>query len=277
MKPKIDLILIDVHNLGHRIYHTLQTDIQKEEIEADFLFVFLNSIQLIANKFETNNIIFAWDSKKSFRKKEYSNYKKRKRQELVINIYKQFNILKKEILPEIGFKNNLKQSGIEADDIIAKVCEQEKRMNKLIVSNDGDMRQCLDYFTWIWDGKKLLKKDEFSRQIHNLDPQVYYPKIKALAGCQSDNIKGIHGVGELTAAKYFADKRLLTKKKIGLIESEMWLMHKNLSFVKLPHEKTKDFKLTYNDFDKERTIKIFMKYNFESFLDNFNKWEIFYG
>jgi DNA polymerase-1 len=277
MKPKIDLTLIDANNLGFRVYHTIDKDNKTEEIELDFLFAFLNSVQLIANMFKCSNIVFAWDHKKSFRKRKNPEYKNRKRQELVIDLYKQFNILKKEILPGIGFKNIFQQAGIEADDIIAQICDQESKTNKIIISNDRDMRQCLDYFTWIHTGKKLITKDEFTKEIFRLNPKYYYPKIKALAGCTSDNVAGVVGVGELTAAKYFSDKRKLSKKKIDLIENGMWIMHRNLPFVQLPYSKTKSFKLTYNDFSKDRMVGVFEKYEFEYFLKNMNKWEIFYA
>ena len=69
--------------------------------------------------------------------------------------------------------------------------------------------------------------------------------MKALAGCSTDSVPGIKGVGEKTAIKYLKNE-LKESSKIyqRIISKEGWNIYKrNIELVKLPFTGTKIFKL----------------------------------
>ena len=77
------------------------------------LFVgFLKKILEYAEKFNTNEFVFCWDSRHAYRKWVYPDYKRARREgktteelsEIEI-MFKQFVQLRRKILPELGFKN----------------------------------------------------------------------------------------------------------------------------------------------------------------------------
>ena len=81
-----------------------------------------------------------------------------------------------------------------------------------------------------------------------------------------------------TVSGSFLLDEIAAENKINLIESEMWVMHRNLPFVELPHKKTKTFELKENNFNIDKMVDLFMDYDFGYFLSNLDeKWEIFYG
>lgn len=116
-----------------------------------------------------------------------------------------------------------------------------------------------------------MKKD-FTDEFGPIDPKLFYSQIKAMAGCNTDNVIGIKGIGEKTAARYIYEKQKLSKKKINDIESNRELIERNLKLVKLPYKKTKHQEIRKNEFSKKKTIEIFQQFKFEYFLENFKKW-----
>jgi len=271
-----DMIIIDSNNLGYMAYHSIPKDLSDGQIKTSILYGFLNSIQFLANKFQCKNIIFVWDSKYSYRKLIFPGYKKRDKNDDVFNIFDQFDRLKKNVLPSIGFKNIFEQTGIEADDIIAKICKSKKYKNKLIVSTDKDLYQLLNKKTTIWNSKKqkTFGKNDFVNE-YKIKPKQY-ALVKAIAGCTSDKIKGINNVGEKTACKYIIDEYSITDSKRRAIKINKEIIEFNKKLVILPHEKTEKVKIKKEEFKIKDFIDVFSMYNFESFLMNMKRWRIFY-
>jgi hypothetical protein len=64
----------------------------------------------------------------------------------------------------------------------------------------------------------------------------FFHTLKAIAGCASDNVSGVLGVGEKSAVKYILGT--LTGKKLADIEANSELVYFNRGLVKLPHKAT---------------------------------------
>ena len=90
---------------------------------------------------------------------------------------------------------------VEADDIIAYVCNNQKYKdwNKIIISSDKDFYQLLgDDSVWIWrpiqklllNGTQLLYKE-------GIHPNNY-ALARAIDGDKSDNIEGVPRIGMKT-------------------------------------------------------------------------------
>ena len=127
--------------------------------------------------------------------------------------YEQFDKLKL-VLPEMGFANVFEEKGYESDDIIASlVVGSDERT--VVISSDKDLYQLLNWCN-ICDIKgSVYTKNMFIRE-YKINPSGW-KRVKSIAGCNTDNIKGVKGVGEKTAIKYlnfiilrFFKKLLLT-------------------------------------------------------------------
>ena len=275
-------IIIDANNLCYKNFYTLGGLSYKEE-DTGIIFGFLSELLHLAKKFEARDFIFCWDSKKSYRKLIYPEYKvnrKDKSPEELKSLsiaYKQFDLLRKEILPYLGFNNNFIQAGYEADDLMTYISKQlsDKDKYNIIVSSDNDMLQCMDKFTTIWNGKNRITPDSFIEEWKTSHYNWAY--IKSIAGCSSDNVKGIEGVGELTATKYM--RGMLGKGKVfERIESKegQEIIKRNRKLVELPYKGLRPINIELKNDNKEekRFYSLFKKYGFNSFLgkDRFKEW-----
>jgi len=275
-------IVLDCNNICYKNFYTLG-GLKYEEEDTGIIFGFLSELLFLAKKFESRNFIFCWDSRKSYRKLIYPEYKANRTEKSEEEIkslsvaYKQFNLIRKEILPYLGFNNNFIQSGYEADDLMAYISKQlsnEERYN-IIVSSDNDMLQCMNKYTTIWTGKNRITPDSFIEEWKTSHYNWAY--IKSIAGCSSDNVKGIEGVGELTAAKY--ERRMLGKGKIfDRIESKegQEIIKRNRKLIELPYRGLKliEMKLKKDELIEEKFVNVFKKYGFNSFLEKnrFDEW-----
>ncbi|OHD13261.1 MAG: hypothetical protein A2Y41_14080 [Spirochaetes bacterium GWB1_36_13] len=92
---------------------------------------------------------------------------------------------------------------VEADDVLAYLCQRFDQDQKIIASGDKDFFQMLNEKTIIYcPSKKILKTkldcvSEFGVHPNN------FALAKALTGDKSDNIKGISGLGFKTLVKLF--------------------------------------------------------------------------
>jgi len=272
-------IIIDANNLCYKNFYTMGGLKYKEE-DTGIIFGFMSELLYLAKKFESRHFIFCWDSKKSYRKLIYPEYKANRKDKSSDELkslsiaYKQFDLLRKEILPYLGFNNNFIQAGYEADDLMAYISKQLSDYN-IIVSSDNDMLQCMDKFTTIWNGKNRVTPDSF---IDEWKTSHYnWIDIKARAGCSGDNIRGIEGVGELTATKYM--RGMISKGKVfDRIESKegQEIVKRNRKLIELPFKGLKPINIELKNDNKEekRFYSLFKKYGFASFLekDRFFEW-----
>lgn len=212
MKPPVHL-LIDTSYLAYRAYHSTP-DLSFEGVPTAVLFGVMRTAQKMDELFSRTvpGAVFHWcfDVGKPKRKSIYPRYKAGRREEKTEDekdelkqVHKQLEALRTEILPEMEFRNLHWSEGYEADDIIAKLCEQLKWAPKIIVSADQDLYQLLAPNAVIWKpGKsdKCFTYEDFCEK-YDTTPDKW-ARVKALAGCSSDNIKGVKGVGERRAIQY---------------------------------------------------------------------------
>jgi DNA polymerase-1 len=281
------IILIDANSICHAAKHSMG-DLSWEEKKVGVIFGFLRQLLSLAKKFESNRFIFAWDTRSSVRSQFYPGYKGRRKKdktpeekELDNIAYDQFNILRDEVLPEIGFLNSFWQEGYEADDVIASIVHCNKKEKIVIISTDEDLYQLLSENVTMYS---IRKKQEYT--LHNLWKDCHIPPqdwadVKAIAGCSSDDVPGIVGVGEKTACKYLNRQLSVIHKTYRSIKEGKELIERNLKLVTLPYPGTdkivikEDNKLSLNGF-----LNVCNRYGFASFMykDNLNQWKeyIFY-
>ena len=98
------------------------------------------------------------------------------------------------------------EAGLEADDLIATVAHQatQRGMEVSILTGDNDLFQLLSPTLEVVTPQKLGETKTVTQQSFEADfgfPVERYVDYKALRGDTSDNIPGVAGIGEKTAAK----------------------------------------------------------------------------
>jgi DNA polymerase-1 len=254
-----------------------------EDHPTGVIFGFLRELQKLSEEFESPNFVFAWDSKKSFRRDVYPDYKKKPPLEdpEMIDILRsgkpQFSEIRLKVLPHLGFNNNFIQTGLEADDLIAWIVKDHawEYDHTYIVTSDEDLFQLLHDKVSMYNPreKKIYTKEDFIKE-KGVDPNMWY-WVKAVAGCSSDNVKGVVGVGEKTAIKYLKNELKMGSKKWQDIKE--FDPSFNFSLVKLPHERSSPVDLVLNTLDFSVFEGLCLDYGFNSFLKKevYKKWEEF--
>lgn len=282
-------IIIDCSNICYAAAYTLQR-LSMEEKPTGILFGFLMQVLALSKRFSTNRFIFCWDSRKSYRKLIYPEYKEGRRKDLspreredLQNAFIQFDELREKVLPALGFRNNFLWTGYEADDLMAVAAYEVAPGDVILVSSDNDLWQLLDSRVSIYSLKKkaLFTEVDFFREWGV--PPAAWVDVKVLAGCPGDNVKGIEGVGPKTAVKYIANSLGEGKIKSRIDDCVQKigtgsLLDMNTRLVKLPFRGVRplpDLVLGEEKFRSKDFVDVFDKYGFASFLTEktFSEWQ----
>lgn len=240
-------VLVDVPCLAYRAYHTTGM-LSHDGKSTGVVYGVLREILALQRRFDTDLFAFAFDSGNLLRKQLYPAYKANrhksqdddeyaeKARELA-NVRQQIAELRDRLLPTIGYQDILFQDGFEADDMIAAVCmDPPDNSNILVVSSDNDLWQLLGRHVRVYDPrKKLLITSVLFRSEWGISP-TQWADVKALAGCGSDNIKGVRGVGEKTAVSYLTGRLKPESVVFRRIVASSALWERNLQLVRLPFE-----------------------------------------
>ena len=263
-------LIIDVPFLCHRSLHTTNT-LSKHNQDTGIIFGVVLQIKTLIEKFNTTDLIFCWDGKNSKRKQIYPPYKsKRTNVDPAIiaqqqKNYEQFNIVKDEILPAMGFINNFQTDGLEADDIMAQLALSYEK-DFIIVTADNDLFQMLDMADMFSPATNVLYTMENFIKKYEIVPKDW-AKVKALAGCQSDNVIGLEGIGEKSAIKWIKNTLEPHLKTYRILkEGAERILKQNLPLVELPFKETPLYKLKKGKTNYNGLLKISHKYGMNSFI-----------
>ncbi len=206
-------LILDANYLCHRARYSMG-ELTWKGAATGVIYGFLQSVIHLQERFNTDRIVFCFDSRFSKRKKIYPAYKANrknrkpmtdKEQEFEQEFHRQVIKLRMEYLPAIGFRNILWQQGYEADDLIAVACFEVSSFpdwEAIIVTADQDLYQCIrgNISTFNPYKNERMTLQRFYKTYH-IEPRQWV-SIKSIAGCLSDNIPGAKGIGEKTALKF---------------------------------------------------------------------------
>jgi DNA polymerase-1 len=207
----------------------------------------LRDVLAFQTQFATSYMVFTFERGRNKRKDVYPNYKKNRewsgyaekdqqaRRELQQEIY----ALRDQYLPEIGFPNVFSQDGYESDDVIAAIVLHGLPAGDraLIISADSDLWQLLSLQVSQYNPtKKEAITVKLFRDRWGIEPPQW-ADVKALAGCATDNVKGVRGIGERRAADYLSGK-LQKGELFERLQRSRKLWQDNLPLVQLPYEGT---------------------------------------
>ena len=222
------------------------------------------------DSFDTEHIAFCFDSRTSKRQKMYPLYKEKRRireQEATEEerknkqvFYDQVQLLRREYLPNIGFKNIFVQGGYEADDIIASLVKNtilQSGDRAVIISSDSDLLQLLEPWCILWNPTKEKTISSLSFQKEWGISPVQWAEVKAWAGCSSDSVPGVPGVGEKTAAKYLRGELDPKLKKYKEITNNLGIYTHNIKLVRLPLEGVDTFQFAEDEVTPAKWKKVY--------------------
>lgn len=278
-------VLIDVSYLAHRALHSTG-HLTHGSDPTGILFGFFNQLKQICqdNRIRSNKVVMFFDSKKSYRKKAYPEYKakrhKNKTEDELVQysmLKDQVKLLRRRILPDIGFPCYI-QSSLESDDLIAYQARLFYSERAVIVTADQDLFQCIHSTCHWFDPAKDIYLDRTTFEIRKgIDPSQW-GEVKAIAGCSSDNVKGILGVGETTAIRHLNGTLPEHYKAYQAIHSKegQKIIERNRPLVVLPHAKTRDFEIDLPDYNPDAFFDYCKQYGLSSFLDQRKSWLSFF-
>ena len=218
---KPTLMLLDGNSLAFRAFYALPAENFKTKngLTTNAVYGFTAMLINLLRDEGPTHIAAAFDvSRQTFRSERYPEYKAT-RSSTPDEFRGQIDITK-EVLNALGI-TVLAKAGYEADDLIATLATQadEAGYRVLVVTGDRDALQLVnENVTVLYPIKGVSALTRFTPDAvvekYGLTPEQY-PDFAALRGDPSDNLPGIPGVGEKTAAKWIVEYGSLQ----GLVDS----------------------------------------------------------
>jgi DNA polymerase-1 len=214
-EEKKKLAIIDGKSVFYRGYYAMPNLATKEGVPTGGVFGFAAMALELIKKLKPDYVAVAWDKPKTNIRKRLEIYPEYKagRKPPPPDFYTQIPILH-ELLEAFGWPL-YELDDYEADDIMGALAVQatEKDMETQLITSDLDSLQLVNYHVKVY----ALRRG-FS-QIEEYHPESFEARygikaeqfldLKALKGDSSDNIPGVPGVGEKTAAKLLQDYKTL--------------------------------------------------------------------
>ena len=202
------LLLVDGHSLAYRAFHALPVESMSTTTgqPTNAVYGFTAMLINVLRDERPTHIVVAFDvSRKSFRTERYAEYKANRSQ--TPTDFKGQISLVQEVLAALRVPV-VELEGYEADDVIATLTAQarEAGMEVLICSGDRDAFQLVtDGVTVLYPKRGVSEMARMNTAAvtarYGVGPQ-HYRAIAALVGESSDNLPGVPGVGDKTAAKW---------------------------------------------------------------------------
>ncbi|MFF5674180.1 DNA polymerase I [Streptomyces hygroscopicus] len=202
------LLLLDGHSLAYRAFFALPAENFSTTTgqTTNAIYGFTSMLANTLRDERPTHLAVAFDvSRKTWRSEQFTEYKANRSKtpdefkgqvELIGELLDAMNITRFAV------------DGFEADDVIATLATQaeEQGFEVLIVTGDRDSFQLVsDHVTVLYPTKGVSELTRFTpekvQEKYGLTPRQY-PDFAALRGDPSDNLPGIPGVGEKTAAKW---------------------------------------------------------------------------
>ncbi|MFD3512283.1 DNA polymerase I [Streptomyces sp. NPDC058657] len=202
------LLLMDGHSLAYRAFFALPAEnfTTASGQPTNAIYGFASMLANTLRDEAPTHLAVAFDvSRKTWRSTEFPEYKANRSK--TPDEFKGQVELIGELLDAMHV-DRFAIDGFEADDVIATLATQaeEAGFDVLIVTGDRDSFQLItEHVTVLYPTKGVSELTRFTpekvEEKYGLTPQQY-PDFAALRGDPSDNLPGIPGVGEKTAAKW---------------------------------------------------------------------------
>ena len=229
-------MVLDGNSLAYRAFFALPTDMTTASGQVtNSVYGFCSMLLTLMKDHKPDGVIVVFDRKeRTFRHEAAPEYKAQREAQPDI-LYQQMDIIK-EMLGVMGIAA-IDAAGFEGDDLIATIAEKAEQAGEdlLIVTGDRDTYQLVrDPHIRVLYNKRGVSDYALYDEAGILErtgvTPAQYSQYAALRGDPSDNLDGVPGVGEKTAAKlmvkyhdivsvFDAAEDQTPKLKQGLIES----------------------------------------------------------
>jgi DNA polymerase-1 len=199
-----ELFLIDGNSLAYRAFFALPESMATSDGRpTNAIYGFASMMVKALTDHRPAAVIVAWDAGMSGREKTYPEYKAQRKGRPDL-LQEQWPHLP-PLAEAFGF-TNVRVEGWEADDVIATLATEAKRKGipVMVVSGDRDVYQL------VGDGIRVMttSRGVTETKVYDRDavverwgvPPEAVPDLIGLKGDSSDNIPGVPGIGEKTAA-----------------------------------------------------------------------------
>ncbi len=205
-KPKAgELFLIDGNSLAYRAFYALPESIATHDGRpTNAIYGLASMFAKMLTDFEPAAVVVAWDAGWSGREVTYKPYKaeRKPRPDLLSEQWPHLMPLAEAF----GF-TNVKVKGYEADDVIASLTKRarEQGIEVMVVSGDRDVYQLVEKGVRVMTTSrgvtdtKIYDRDGVIER-YGVPPELVTDLI-GLKGDTSDNIPGVPGIGDKTAAQ----------------------------------------------------------------------------
>jgi DNA polymerase I len=231
------LVLIDVENVSYRNFHAMP----RNEFPRPATFGLLRDIGLFKRTLHTlcggeMTLCFCFDCEEgSLRKEVLPSYKQnRMLSEERTLVREEIRMLRRDILPRIGYRNIFHHPGAEADDMIAAVVKSYPKVRCLIITTDHDLYQLIDEHAWYYNvvKKQRIAEEYVEERNFGVGPSLWV-EYKSLTGCKTNNIPGIPRVGAKTGAMIL--QGTAKEKIMKLLEEHTHTVERNRNLIRLPY------------------------------------------
>src|SRR5215472_7352341 len=201
-----ELFLIDGNSLAYRAFFALPESIATSTgVPTNAIFGFASMLVKILTDYHPRATVVVWDAGYTGRKEIYPEYKAQRstRPDLLKEQWPHLEPL----VEAFGYRN-LRVDGYEADDVIASIAERASHASPpipvMVVTGDRDAYQL------VGDGIRIMttSRGVTDTKIYDRDGVIdrygiapeLIPDFIGLKGDTSDNIPGVPGIGDKTAA-----------------------------------------------------------------------------
>src|SRR3954453_20250102 len=200
-----ELFLIDGNSLAYRAFFALPESIATSDGRpTNAIFGFASMLVKILTDYGEVPTVVVWDAGMSGRKEISADYKAQRSSRP--DLLKQQWPALRPLVEAFGYRK-IRVEGYEADDVIAALVKQAKdrRIPVMVVTGDRDSYQLVD------DGVRIMTPSRgiTDTKVYDRDgvverygiPPELIPDFIGLKGDTSDNIPGVPGIGDKTAAE----------------------------------------------------------------------------
>jgi DNA polymerase-1 len=202
-----ELFLIDGNSLAYRAFFALPESIATSTgVPTNAIFGFASMLVKILTEYGPKATVVVWDRGDTGRKEIYAEYKAQRttRPDLLKEQWPHLEPL----VEAFGYRN-LAVQGYEADDVIASIVERAKSADPaipvMVVTGDRDAYQLVDDEVRIMTTSRGITDTRVYDRAGVVDrygiPPELIPDFIGLKGDTSDNIPGVPGIGDKTAAE----------------------------------------------------------------------------
>ncbi len=200
------LALLDGHSLAYRAFYALPEDLATSSgQQTNSVYGFTSMLLKLLSDQRPDALAVAWDTPvPTFRKEAFEPYKAQRAK--APDTFRSQLPLIKEVVDSLGFRQ-VEVDGFEADDVIATLAAMAEAADwdVLVVTGDRDAFQLIDDRVKVLYTRRgisdIVEADaSWVKARYGIAPSLYVD-YAALRGDPSDNLPGVPGVGEKTAAR----------------------------------------------------------------------------